>query len=193
MWFEIWKGRNKFAKRRIRTRVYDTRFTICAAGADDWWWSFVILKSNHMLVSGVSVNSLCQQGGLFALSVNRHSVFINIKLALCSKTVLESFENCHIYVKKKPDAGFMFYADIRGFCDEKSQHIYNLNIFAEVAFHGNHFSHDHIQRLPWYWGLVLIFRHTSLHTWSQHVIAKEKGPPSAQEFMLTTAPEQGQN
>ncbi len=150
------KGRNKFAKRRIRPGSMTPRFTICAAGADDWWWSFVILKSNHMLVSGVSVNSLCQQGGLFALSVNRHSVFINIKLAYVPKTVLESFENCHIYVKKKTWCWLYVYADIRGFCDEKSQHIYNLNIFAEVAFHGNHFSHDHIQRLPWYWGLVLI-------------------------------------
>ncbi len=27
---------------------------------------------------GVSVNSLCQQGGLFALSVNRHSIIFNV-------------------------------------------------------------------------------------------------------------------
>ncbi len=27
-------------------------------------------------MGGVRVNSLCQQGGLFALSVNRHSVFL---------------------------------------------------------------------------------------------------------------------
>lgn len=103
-------------------------------------------------------------------------------------------ESCHIYGKQKPDAGFMLYAYIRALCDEKSQHIYNLNIFAEVAFHGNHFSHDHIQRLPRCWGLVLIFRHLSLHTWCQHLIAKEKGPPSAQEgVILTTAPEEGRN
>lgn len=86
----------------------------------------------------------------------------------------------------------MLYAYISGFCDEKSQHIYNLNIFAEAAFHGNRLSHDHIQYLPRNWDLVLIFRHTSLHTWCQHLIAKEKGPPSAQErVILTTAPEEG--
>ncbi len=31
-------------------------------------------KPNCTLVGGVSVNSLCQQGGVFALSVNRHSI-----------------------------------------------------------------------------------------------------------------------
>ncbi len=30
---------------------------------------------NHTLVGGVSVNSFCQQGRLFALSENRHSIF----------------------------------------------------------------------------------------------------------------------
>ncbi len=34
---------------------------------------------NHTLVGGVSVNSLCQQGGLFALSVNRHAVKKNLE------------------------------------------------------------------------------------------------------------------
>ncbi len=29
--------------------------------------------TNHVLVGGASVNSLCQQDGLFALSVNTHS------------------------------------------------------------------------------------------------------------------------
>ncbi len=32
-----------------------------------------------MLVGGASVNSLCQQGGPFALSVNRHTVIVYIK------------------------------------------------------------------------------------------------------------------
>ncbi len=43
----------------------------------NWWLMSVFFQcwlSNHMLVGGVSVNSLCQQGGPFALSVNRHSV-----------------------------------------------------------------------------------------------------------------------
>ncbi len=31
-------------------------------------------QTNHTLVGGVSVNSLCHQGRLFALNVNRHSV-----------------------------------------------------------------------------------------------------------------------
>lgn len=43
-------------------------------------------------------------------------------------------------------------------------------------------------------GLILIFRHISLHTWCQHLIAKEKGPPSAQErVIVTSAPEEGLN
>lgn len=62
-------------------------------------------------------------------------------LNLCMKAV----ECCHIHGKWKPDAGFMLSAYISGFCAEKSQHIYNLNIFAEAAFHGNRFSHDHIR------------------------------------------------
>ncbi len=51
------------------------------------WWVIAIFllcwlsqSPNHMLVGGVSVNSLCQQGGLFALSVNRHSIFVIISL-----------------------------------------------------------------------------------------------------------------
>ncbi len=35
-------------------------------------------QPNHMLVGGVSVNGLCQQGRLFALSVNRHPVIKNL-------------------------------------------------------------------------------------------------------------------
>ncbi len=40
---------------------------------------FIVNYLNHMLVGGASVNSLCQQGGPFALSVNRHSVIVYIK------------------------------------------------------------------------------------------------------------------
>ncbi len=54
-------------------------FTIYATEADVKWVSFFSVDCpNHTLVGGVSVNSLCQQGGLFALSVNRHSVFLFI-------------------------------------------------------------------------------------------------------------------
>ncbi len=41
-----------------------------------------------MLVGGVSVNGLCQQGGLFALSVNRHSVILIAYLASFTLQVL---------------------------------------------------------------------------------------------------------
>ncbi len=50
------------------------RVTIYATETDVGWASFCSLDSpNHTLVGGVSINSLCQQGGPFALSVNRHS------------------------------------------------------------------------------------------------------------------------
>ncbi len=42
---------------------------------------------NHTLVGGVSVHSLCQQGGLFALSVNRHSVLYSIGLFGSSRSM----------------------------------------------------------------------------------------------------------
>ncbi len=35
-----------------------------------------------MLVGGVSVNSFCQQGGLFSLSVKRHSILLLLLLLL---------------------------------------------------------------------------------------------------------------
>ncbi len=51
-----------------------------------------------MLVDGASVNSLCQQGGLFALSVKRHSVIFYIKTILNKQTKilnsLQFFFNC---------------------------------------------------------------------------------------------------
>ncbi len=42
-----------------------------------------------MSVGGVSVNSLCQQGGLFALSVNKHSGYFNSSLSFYMKYTLE--------------------------------------------------------------------------------------------------------
>jgi len=48
MWYEIWKGRRK--KKSAKGGVKPD-------------------SPNHTVVGGVSVNSLCQQGGLFALSV----------------------------------------------------------------------------------------------------------------------------
>ncbi len=78
----IWKGRKKFAKRLIRTRVDRVKMSrLCHRFYHlrhwSWWWATVFCnvdQSNHTLVGGVSVNSLCHQGRLFALSVNRHSV-----------------------------------------------------------------------------------------------------------------------
>ncbi len=80
MWYEIWKGRKKrFGKRWVWTRLdcikkhapYQLHHW-----TDDWQMSFIISVDcpNHTLVGGVSVTSLSQQGGLFALSVIRHSI-----------------------------------------------------------------------------------------------------------------------
>ncbi len=50
------------------------RLSIYATETDAELLSFFSVDyPNHTLVGGVSVNSLCQQDGLFALSVNRHS------------------------------------------------------------------------------------------------------------------------
>ncbi len=67
MRYDIWKGRKKVfgsnsGQSRQKAHIYT--FLKC------------VDHPNHMLVGGVSVNSLCQQGRLFALSVNRHSVWI---------------------------------------------------------------------------------------------------------------------
>ncbi len=45
-----------------------------------------------MLVGGVSVNSFCQQGELFALSVNRHFVKINYPLVPYTGILLMSVQ-----------------------------------------------------------------------------------------------------
>ncbi len=60
---------------------------------------------NHTLVGRVSVNGLCQQGGLFAPSVNRHSgknIYLNAQIlevtlnTTSSKCVnIQSCETCH--------------------------------------------------------------------------------------------------
>ncbi len=63
------KGEKKFGKRRVRTQkaraLTSTRLKQASFFRVDY--------PNHTLVGGVRVNSICQQGGLFALSVNRHS------------------------------------------------------------------------------------------------------------------------
>ncbi len=62
-----------------RSRKKSTRLTIYATETDVKQVSFFSVDyPNHTLVGGVSVNSLCQQGGLFALRVNRHSVYFNL-------------------------------------------------------------------------------------------------------------------
>ncbi len=78
MRYEISKGRKKslakggFELGSIASKR--THLTIYVTETDDQQASFFSVDyPNHTLVGGVSVNSLCQQGGLFALSVNRHS------------------------------------------------------------------------------------------------------------------------
>ncbi len=75
------KGEKSLAKGRFELGSIasrSTRFSIYTTETDVKWVSFFSVDClNHTLVGGVSVNSLCQQGRLFALSVNRHSVFLN--------------------------------------------------------------------------------------------------------------------
>ncbi len=75
------KEEKKFGKRRARTRVDRgkyMRLTIYATETDAELLSFFSVDLlNHTLVAVVSLNSLCQQDGLFALSVNRHSDILN--------------------------------------------------------------------------------------------------------------------
>ncbi len=61
-----------------------------------------IVYANQTLVGGASVNSLCQQGGLFALSVNKHSAVCQIMFLIyfyitisCAKQLLISNETKH--------------------------------------------------------------------------------------------------
>lgn len=165
-----------------------TEYILCLTKTCKLWW-FNCLKSCHLtsvsmqiLVKIMKYFSTILHFGICMLKRDKKG---NLKHRACRKsqlvflklikTVLESCKKLpHIW--KAKTWCWLYVAYIRGFCDEESQHIYN---FAEVAFHGNQFSHDHIQRLPRCWGLVLIFRHISLHTWCQHLIAKEKGSPSA--------------
>ncbi len=76
------KGEKKFGKRQVRTRVDRVKNTmVCALQSAPLKLRthsrfYNVDYPNHTLVGGVRVNSLCQQGGLFALSVNRHSEYI---------------------------------------------------------------------------------------------------------------------
>ncbi len=60
---ELWLTASKCMRLTIYTTETDVELVSC----------FSVDQLNHTLVGGVSVNSLCQQDGLFALSVNRHS------------------------------------------------------------------------------------------------------------------------
>ncbi len=66
MWYEIWKGEKLMFNERL---------------------FFSVDYPNQTLVGGISVNRICQQGGLFALSVNRPSVYIPACCELHLKTV----------------------------------------------------------------------------------------------------------
>ncbi len=74
-----------------------TRLTICATETDVKRASFFSVDSpNHTLVGGVSVNSLCQQGGLFAFSVNRHSgkIMVTFPVSLTKQDIPRMHCNC---------------------------------------------------------------------------------------------------
>ncbi len=82
MWFEIWKGRKKNCQKAdsYLSWSHQNEFEHTFYHLRHWIWRQLTVfcnfdQPNHTLVGGVSVNSLCHQGGLFALSVNRHSVF----------------------------------------------------------------------------------------------------------------------
>ncbi len=65
-------AKGEFELRSITSR--SMRLTIYATENDDQLEPvFSVECPNHTLGAGVSVKSLSQQGGLFALSVNRHS------------------------------------------------------------------------------------------------------------------------
>ncbi len=74
MQYEIWKGiKNNSAKGRLELVSKSTLFTIYATETEMNQASFFSVDyPNHTLVGGVSVNSLCRQGMLFAISVNTH-------------------------------------------------------------------------------------------------------------------------
>ncbi len=76
----------------------NTRLTIYTTETDVKQASFLSVDYlNHTLVGGVSVNSLCQQGRLFALSVNRHSVLIMVEIFYYIK--IDFFlRNCKDYI-----------------------------------------------------------------------------------------------
>ncbi len=61
---------------RSRQKHYGMRFTTAPLKLRTHSRFLNVDYPNHTLVGGVRVNSLCQQGGLFALSVNRHSEYI---------------------------------------------------------------------------------------------------------------------
>ncbi len=61
--FELWLIASKSTCLTLYTTETDA----------DWVSFFSVDYPNHTLVGGVSVNCLCQQGRLFALSLNKHS------------------------------------------------------------------------------------------------------------------------
>ncbi len=81
MRYKIWKGREKKVRQKVGSNSGRARQKALALPSTALKLKLILNKGlfsvdypNHTLVGGVSVNSLCQQGGLFALSANRHSV-----------------------------------------------------------------------------------------------------------------------
>ncbi len=91
MWYEIWKGRKNVWQKEGSNSGW-LRQNACTLPSAPLKLMlnkclFVILTIPITLVGGVSVNSLCQQDRLFALSVNRHSV-------IClSQQLLQKYED----------------------------------------------------------------------------------------------------
>ncbi len=87
MRYEILKGEKSLAKGRFELGSIASKsmhLTIYATETNVKLASFFSVDyPNHKLVGRVSVNSLCQQGRIFALSVNRHSVLFLYILILC--------------------------------------------------------------------------------------------------------------
>ncbi len=83
------KGEKKFSKRRIWTRVDRAEKHvpyIYTTETDVEWVSFCSVDyPNHTLMGRVSVSSLCQQGGLLALSVN---VTLSVKSRIKSQNII---------------------------------------------------------------------------------------------------------
>ncbi len=82
-WCDLKIENKKFAKRRIGIQLDRVKMStthIFYHLQHQSWQQLIVFcnvdQPNHTLLGGVGENSLCHQVGLFALSVNRHSVYV---------------------------------------------------------------------------------------------------------------------